>query len=97
MADNRLKDLVIRRPVDLDEFEKLAGENDNFRVEFMVDSAPADWTGHVGHIDENFMARHLPGPSDDTLIFLCGPPMMEHKLREKILSLGHEKKRLIIP
>lgn len=91
-ANKTVDDIILR-----DEFEKLAGDNDNFRVEFMVDMAPEGWQGHVGHIDKNFMAEHLPEPSEDTLIFLCGPPMMEFKLREKILALGYEKKKLIIP
>jgi cytochrome-b5 reductase len=91
-ANKTVDDIIL-----LDEFEKLAKKHGNFRVEFIVDTAPEDWRGHIGHIDESFLAEHLPKPSDDTMVFLCGPPMMEFKLRQKMLSLGHEKKSLIIP
>ena len=41
----------------------------------MVDTAPASgWTGGVGFINKDKIKEHLPGPSDDALIFVCGPP-----------------------
>lgn len=34
------------------------------------------WTGRRGRIDEALLREHLPPPSDDVLIFVCGPPDM---------------------
>jgi cytochrome-b5 reductase len=34
------------------------------------------WTGRRGRIDAAMLRAHLPPPSDDVLIFVCGPPAM---------------------
>jgi cytochrome-b5 reductase len=91
-ANKTINDIILR-----EEFEKHAAENDNFNAIFSVDGATPDFTGHAGFIDENMLKENLPPPDIDPIIFLCGPPMMEFKLREKILALGYEKKRLVIP
>lgn len=34
------------------------------------------WTGRRGRIDAALLSEHLPPPSEDVLIFVCGPPQM---------------------
>ena len=91
-ANKSIDDIILR-----DEIDGYAAKHSNFKVVYSLDEAPEDWNGHVGHIDDNLLKQHLPEPADDTLIFLCGPPMMEFQLRKAILALGYEKKRLVIP
>ncbi len=62
-----------------------------------LNMAPDKWPGRVGHIDEAMMRETLPSPDDDTMVFLCGPPMMEFQLRKTLLAIGYDKKRLVIP
>jgi len=91
-ANKTVDDIILR-----DEFETLAAHHSNFRLLLALDTPPADWDGHKGHLDETVLARFLPSPAADVVVFLCGPPMMEFKLREKLLLLGYGKKQIIIP
>jgi len=91
-ANKTEQDIILRN-----EFENYATDNINFRCVFTVDEPSPDWRGHSGFIDESHLEKHLPPPADNPLIFLCGPPMMEYKLRETVLKLGYEKSRLVIP
>ena len=91
-ANKTEQDIILR-----DEFESYSAMYDNFRCVFTVDKPTPDWRGHSGFIDESHLKKYLPPPDDNPLIFLCGPPMMEYKLRETILKLGYEKSSLLIP
>ena len=91
-ANKTVNDIILR-----DEFENYAAAHDNFHLTLAVDEPAAGFAGHVGFIDDDLLKKSLPPVEDDPLIFLCGPPMMEYKLREKILALGYPKKRLVIP
>jgi cytochrome-b5 reductase len=91
-ANKSEQDIILR-----DELEKYASENDKFGCKLVLDQAPDNWTGHTGYIDEAFLKAHLPSPDDNPLIFLCGPPMMEYKLKQAILAIGYEKSRIVVP
>ncbi|KAK8286354.1 hypothetical protein V6Z11_D08G284300 [Gossypium hirsutum] len=53
--------------------------NDNTQVFYTVDNPTKKWKGGTRYTSKDMVTKGLPGPSDDTLIFVCGPPgMMEH-------------------
>jgi len=59
------------------ELDDLAATHSNFKVHYMVDRAPADaasWKGGVGFITKETIKQHIPAPSDDHYVFVCGPP-----------------------
>ncbi|CAN0026473.1 unnamed protein product [Ectocarpus sp. 8 AP-2014] len=58
------------------EIDKLAAEHDNFDVVYIVDKAEEGWTGPTGHVNASLIETHLPKPSEDSVIFVCGPPGM---------------------
>jgi len=91
-ANNSERDIILR-----DEFDKYAAEIANFSCKLVISEASESWIGHTGYITEDLLKANLPPPDDNPLIFLCGPPMMEFKLRQAILSLGYEKTRLVVP
>jgi cytochrome-b5 reductase len=91
-ANKTEQDIILRS-----EFEEYGQRHKNFKYVFALDEPPPGWTGPAGFIDTDLLKNHLPAPARSPLIFLCGPPMMEYKLREKILALGYDKSRLIIP
>ena len=91
-ANKSVDDIILHK-----EFEDYAADHDNFKAVFAIDEPADGFTGHVGYIDDDLLKQYLPPVGDDPLIFLCGPPAMEYKLREKILAFGYPKKRLIIP
>ena len=67
------------------------------RVWYTVDRPPAEgeWKYGVGFIDEAMCRDKLPPPSDDTYIFMCGPPpMIKFACRPNLEKLGHPESRL---
>ncbi|KAK6461602.1 hypothetical protein DFJ63DRAFT_314232 [Scheffersomyces coipomensis] len=62
-----------------DELDKIAITHPHqFKVHYFATDAPEDWNqGHKGHINKQYLQDHLPPPStNDTKIFVCGPPNM---------------------
>ncbi|KAM3347749.1 hypothetical protein ACQJBY_021580 [Aegilops geniculata] len=50
-----------------------------FQVFYTVDKPSSDWRGGVGYISKDMVLKGLPGPGEDSLILVCGPPgMMNH-------------------
>lgn len=42
-----------------------------------VDGDPeGKWTGPTGHVSPSLIKEHLPEPSSENIIFVCGPPGM---------------------
>ena len=39
-------------------------------------STPKGWKGGVGYVTKEMASSHIPPPSDDHLILVCGPPPM---------------------
>jgi len=66
-------------------------------VWYTVDrDAPTDWNYSVGFIDEKMLAEHLPAPSDQSAVLMCGPPpMINFACMPNLDKVGHKKNRLI--
>lgn len=47
-----------------------------FHLWYTVDRPPADWKYDAGFINADMVRRHLPKPSPDTVLLVCGPPPM---------------------
>ncbi|KAK9902007.1 hypothetical protein WJX75_001000 [Coccomyxa subellipsoidea] len=63
-------DILLRK--EIDEMEK---KHKNFKVYYVVDKPTSFfWRGGKGYITEDTVRKHLPAPSDDNLILVCGPP-----------------------
>ncbi len=83
-----------------DEFDQLAGENDNFEWNLaMSEPLPEDnWTGYTGFIHtvlfEEYLADH-PAP-EDCEYYLCGPPMMNGAVIKMLDSLGVPKENILL-
>lgn len=91
-ANKTVDDIILKA-----EFDKYAVENSNFNRYYILNDPPEGWEMGMGRIDSNLIKSKLPEPSDDTVIFLCGPPMMQLDLRKKLLGLGYEKETVLIP
>jgi cytochrome-b5 reductase len=91
-ANKTVDDIILK-----DEFDRYAAEYDNFTRYYVVDKAPDGWKMGEGRIDSRLMKDKLFEPSDDTVIFVCGPPMMQLDLKKMLIELGHEKDRIIFP
>ncbi len=91
-ANKTIDDIILK-----DEFDRYADQYANFRRYYVLNKAPDRWEMGTGRIDLELMKDKLPAPSDDTVIFLCGPPMMQLDLRKKLIGIGHKKDKVIFP
>lgn len=72
-------DILLKRKLDI-----LSASHPNFRVFYTVDYPTKDWRGGSGYISKDMAEKGLPGPSEDTLVLVCGPPgMMEQVSGDK--------------
>ncbi|XP_072984206.1 NADH-cytochrome b5 reductase-like protein [Typha latifolia] len=66
------------------ELDRLSASYPNFKVFYTVDKPSKNWRGGVGHISKDIILKGLPGPTEDSLILVCGPPgMMKHVSGDK--------------
>lgn len=50
---------------------------DKFSVYYVVDKASsAGWKGGVGYVTKDMLIDKMPPPSDESIVFVCGPPPM---------------------
>jgi len=62
------------------ELEYLQSQNPNFRVHHVISKPTSAWRGLSGRIDKQMIRDYLPGPANDTLIYISGPPGMYESL-----------------
>uniref|UniRef100_A0A665V9G2 NADH-cytochrome b5 reductase n=1 Tax=Echeneis naucrates TaxID=173247 RepID=A0A665V9G2_ECHNA len=89
-ANQTEKDILLRP-----ELEEIQVNNpDRFKLWFTLDRAPEDWDYSQGFISEDMIRDHLPPPSDDTLIVMCGPPpMIQFACNPNLDKVGHSESR----
>lgn len=85
-ANRSEADIMLREK--LDHFAKTASKQ--FKLVYVVDEAPTGWKGEVGHITKELLAEHMPKPSPDSKVLLCGPPGMVNAMKKNLVDLGFE-------
>ncbi|KAM3717974.1 NADH-cytochrome b5 reductase [Dirofilaria immitis] len=93
MIQSKTFNLIFR-----DELDKLATEHSGkFHVWYTVDQAKPGWIYSTGFVDAEMIQKHLPGPGNDTVILMCGPPpMIKFACTPSLDKLGYpENNRLI--
>ncbi|KAJ9054267.1 NADH-cytochrome b5 reductase [Entomophthora muscae] len=72
-ANRTEKDIMLKS-----EFDKYAQTHpDQFKVHYLLDTPPANWTGGKGYVTKEVLEKHLP-PKDlkESMVFVCGPDPM---------------------
>ncbi|KAJ5615374.1 hypothetical protein N7537_000488 [Penicillium hordei] len=86
-ANRSESDILLR-----EELERFARQYPkNFKLWYMLDSAPEGWTYGSGYVDQAVLAEQLPAPSPDTKVMLCGPPGMVNATKKNLVALGFSK------
>ncbi|KAF7658055.1 hypothetical protein LDENG_00018160 [Lucifuga dentata] len=89
-ANQTEKDILLRPELE----EILVNNPDRFKLWFTLDRAPENWEYSQGFISEDMVRDHLPPPSDDTLILMCGPPpMIQFACNPNLDKVGHSSSR----
>ncbi|KAL7273904.1 NADH-cytochrome b5 reductase [Rhizina undulata] len=73
-----------------DDLDELADTHDNFRVYYVLNNAPEDWTGGVGFVTADMIKERFPAPAADVKVLVCGPPPMVSAMKKATSSLGFE-------
>ncbi|KPP56544.1 hypothetical protein Z043_125827, partial [Scleropages formosus] len=54
--------------------------------------APIDWEYSQGFINADMIREHLPGPDDDNMVLICGPPpMIQFACNPNLDKLGYRQ------
>ena len=62
------------------ELKKFEDEsNGQLKIAHVISSPNEEWKGLRGHVDESKIRQHLFEPSDESVVILCGPPVMIEK------------------
>jgi cytochrome-b5 reductase len=75
------EDILLRKELEAIPKERL-------HLFYTLDRPPENWTQGAGFVTEAMCKDHLPPPSPNTMIFMCGPPLMTKSVETKLVSLG---------
>ncbi|KTW25597.1 hypothetical protein T552_04216 [Pneumocystis carinii B80] len=78
-----------------DEFDILANKYSNFRIYYVLNNPPSNWTGGVGYVTKEIIKEHCPPPGSDMKLLLCGPPPMITAMKKEIALLGYDTPSLV--
>ncbi|XP_022053039.1 NADH-cytochrome b5 reductase 2 [Acanthochromis polyacanthus] len=85
-ANQTEKDILLREELD----EVRRNHPDEVKVWFTLDKPPQDWKFGSGFVTLDMIKKHLPAPSSDVLVVLCGPPpMIQNACLPNLGKLGH--------
>lgn len=91
-ANKTEADIIFRQ-----EWERNVREHPNFHCHFVLEHPPPGWSGGTGRITSEVLQQHLPAPSPDTYVFLCGPPPMVDTLETSLKELDYTEQAIILP
>lgn len=69
------------------ELEKIAAQNPNLKVIFVLNEAGSKWKGKVGFITADLLKNEVPD-FKDRVFYACGPPVMVTAMGKVIADLG---------
>ncbi|KAI2786819.1 NADH-cytochrome b5 reductase 1 [Penicillium oxalicum] len=83
-ANRTEADILLRE--ELDAFARKYPQN--FKVWYMLDSAPEGWAYGEGFVNADVLREHMPAPGTDAKVLLCGPPGMIGATKKNLATLG---------
>lgn len=60
-----------------------------------VDRGDNDWTGNVGVVGSLFKKPDVKVPVDNTIAFVCGPPIMFRFVTQDLLGMGFQERNIV--
>ena len=91
-ANKTEADIIFR-----EEWEGNVREHATFHSYHVLEQPPAAWSQGTGRITEEILRRQLPPPGPDTVIFLCGPPLMADALEATLKGIGYSEQSIVLP
>ncbi|XP_061466491.1 NADH-cytochrome b5 reductase 2 isoform X1 [Rhineura floridana] len=89
LSANQTEEDILLRP----ELEDVAvNHQDQFKLWYTLDRPPQGWMYSSGFVTADMIKEHLPSPSSETLILMCGPPpMVQFACQPNLEKLGYTK------
>lgn len=84
LANRSEEDILLRK--ELETFARRYPKN--FKLWYMLDSPPENWSHGTGFVTADVMKEKLPAPGPGTKIMLCGPPGMVNASKKALATLG---------
>lgn len=85
-ANNTVEDILLRD--ELDAYAQQCPEK--FSVHYVLGKPPQDWKGYSGFITTDLLKSHMPAPSKNSKIAMCGPPGMINAMTKNFMQLGFQ-------
>lgn len=79
------EDILLRRELE-------AIPSSRLHLFYTLDRPPEGWTQGVGFVTKEMCEAHLPSAGEDTMIFMCGPPLMMKSIQTHLEGLGLSEK-----
>ncbi|XP_072242715.1 NADH-cytochrome b5 reductase 2 [Leuresthes tenuis] len=90
-ANQTEKDILLREELE----EVLKNHPDKVKLWYTLDKPPQKWSYSSGYVTYDMIKDHLPAPSTDVLVVLCGPaPMIRNACLPNLEKLGHKKENI---
>ncbi|KAM5137953.1 NADH-cytochrome b5 reductase 2 [Mantella aurantiaca] len=88
---NQTEDDILLRA----ELEAVAKSHPNqFKIWYTLDRPPQGWKYGSGFVTADMIKKHLPAPSDNPLVLMCGPPpMIQFACQDNLTKLGYPEDR----
>jgi len=71
------------------------GKAEGIECHLTVDCAADGWTGHVGVVGSLFKVPGVEVPVENTIAFVCGPPVMFRFVIKDLLGMGFQEQNIV--
>lgn len=88
-ANETANDILLK-----DELDELAEKYPYFDVHYTLTHPPEGWTGDVGYVTKDMIAKYLPSPSEDSRVLICGPKGMKTAMAQYTEELGFDEAKM---
>lgn len=87
-SSRSLADVIYRK-----ELTELAGDKLALHLA-LTREWPADWSGHRGRVDQALLAEVVPRPSEQPLVYVCGPTPFVEQIAQALVDTGNDPSRI---
>ncbi|KAF5094747.1 hypothetical protein D0Z00_003412 [Geotrichum galactomycetum] len=84
------EDILLKEDID-----EIAEKYPYFKVHYVLNNPPENWEGSTGFVTDELIREHLPAPSPDTKILICGPPPMVAAMKKATEAVGYDKTNVV--
>ncbi|KAI0090966.1 NADH-cytochrome b5 reductase [Irpex rosettiformis] len=84
-------DILLKKELDL----LAQNHSHRFTVHYVLNNPPQGWTGGVGFVSKEQIETHMPSPSSDVKVLMCGPPPMMTAMKKYLAELNYDAPRTI--